>query len=92
MGPLDALWHLLNFFAPALGVGLLTPGMAKLLWRRGFSTVSWWRLSLWATGSSAISLVAGLAYFGHDGKMVTYGAMLLVCASSMWIVGFTLRR
>jgi hypothetical protein len=92
MGPLDALWHVLNFFAPALGVGLLTPMMAKLLWRRSLSAVSWGRLSLWATGSSALSLLAGLAYFGHDGKMVTYGATLLVCASSIWIVGFARRR
>ena len=32
MGPLDALWHLLNFFAPALGVGLITAVLARLVW------------------------------------------------------------
>ena len=31
MGPLDATWHLLNFFAPALGTGLIAADLAKLL-------------------------------------------------------------
>lgn len=92
MQSLDAFWHLLNFFAPALGVGLFTPTMAKVLWRRGLKTASWWRLSMWATGASAISLVLGLAHFGHDGWMATYGAMLLACASTVWIVGFAPHR
>ena len=30
MGPLDAVWHLLNFFAPAVGVGAVTAIAAKL--------------------------------------------------------------
>ena len=25
LGPIDAFWHLLNFFAPAVGVGLIVP-------------------------------------------------------------------
>jgi hypothetical protein len=92
VGPLDALWHLLNFFGPALGVGLLVPLMAKLVWRHSLGRVSWRRLSLWATASSALGLIAGLVFFGHDGKMATYGLMLLACASTIWVAGFALRR
>jgi hypothetical protein len=92
VGPVDVFWHLLNFFAPAFGVGLLTPLMAKLLWRRGLSGVGWPQLAIWATGCSALVLTLGLIYFGSDGKMATYGAMLVACALSLWWVGFGMRR
>ena len=46
MGPLDAFWHLLNFFLPALWVAVLAAAAAKLLWRRALAAVSWRRLSL----------------------------------------------
>ena len=93
MGPLDALWHLLNFFAPAVGVGLIASGFAKLLWRRELAGVRWPRLAAWAIGSCAAVLMAGLVVFGHDGKMSTYAAMVGACALSLWLVGFgPLRR
>ena len=88
MGPLDAIWHLLNFFAPAVGVGLLAPSFAKLLWRRELKGVGWVRLSAWAVACCAAVLVAGLVAFGHDGKMATYAAMVGVCALTLWVVGF----
>ena len=88
MGPIDALWHLLNFFVPALGVGVLASLCAKLLWRRALKRVSWRRLGGWATACSAVVLVGGLVVFGHDGKMATYGAMVLACAITLWWVGF----
>ena len=88
MGPLDAIWHLLNFFAPAVGVGLLAPSFAKLLWRRELKGVGWVRLSALAVACCAAVLVAGLVAFGHDGKMATYAAMVGVCALTLWVVGF----
>lgn len=93
MSPIDALWHLLNFFAPAVGVGLLTSAFAKLLWRRELKGARWIRLALWATLCCALALVAGLVVFGHDGKMVTYAAMVFACGVVLWFVGFgPLRR
>ena len=92
MGPIDALWHLLNFFAPAFGVGLLTALTAKLLWRRTLKSASLKRLSVWAITGSALALLTGLIVFGSDGKMLTYGAMVLVCALSVWWAGFGPRR
>ena len=53
MGPIDALWHLLNFFAPAFGVGVLTALMAKLLWRRSLRSASLQRLGAWAVAELA---------------------------------------
>ena len=88
LGPIDALWHLLNFFAPALGVGALAAALAKLLWRRELKTSRWMRLAAWAVSACALVLVAGLVVFGHDGKMATYAAMAAGCALTLWFVGF----
>lgn len=92
MNPIDAFWHIMNFFAPAVVVGLLAPMLAKLLWRRSLKGVSWARLSRWTTGWSAVTLIAGLVFFGRDGKMATYGAMVLGCGMTLWWVGFGPRR
>ncbi len=93
MSPLDAAWHLLNFFAPAVGVGLISAAIAKLLWRRELKSVGWLRLSLWASAGCAAVLIAGVVAFGHDGKMATYAAMVAGCGLTLWAVGFgPLRR
>ena len=31
-------------------------------------------------------LVAGLVFFGHDGKMLTYAAMVVVAATCQWVL------
>ena len=92
MGLLDGLWHLLNFFAPALGVGVMAAGMAKLLWWRDLASASPWRLAAWGVLASSAALVAGLLWTGRDGKMVTYGAMVLVCALALWWAGWGAKR
>ena len=92
MDPITAAWHLLNFCAPAAGVGLLAAAFAKLLWRRELKGVSWRRLALWATSGCAVALIAGLIVFGHDGKTATYAAMVAACALTLWWVGFGPRR
>lgn len=90
MGVLDALLHVLNFLAPALGVGLLTATFVKLLWRQALRGTAWTRLAAAGSVASAVALVAGLLFFGRDGKMATYGLMLLLCTLSIgW---FGLRR
>lgn len=45
MGPLDAIWHLLNFFLPAAGVAAITAALAKLVWRTALRPVRWWPLA-----------------------------------------------
>lgn len=91
MGPLDAVWHALNFIAPALGVAMLASAAAKLLWRRELADVAWHRLASWAALAGALVLVAGLLAFGRDGKIATYGALVVATALALWWVGF-LRR
>lgn len=91
MGPLDATWHLLNFFAPALGVALITSGLAKLLWRRELGGVTWRRLVLWTAPLAALALLAGLVVFGRDGRMATYALLVAVVAVVLWWAGFVRR-
>lgn len=86
-----AFWHLTNFFAPAAGVGLIAAALAKLLWRRELRAARWSRLALWGSAACAVALVLGLVVFGRDGKMLTYGAMLLACAAALWWAGFGAR-
>jgi len=91
MGPLDALWHTLNFFAPALGVAALAASLAKLLWRRDLAAVRWVRLALWGSLAGMATLAGGLAVFGRDGKMATYGALVVATAIALWVTGFVRR-
>lgn len=91
MGPLDGLWHLLNFGAPALGVALIAASLAKLAWRRELAPVAWHRLVLWAAAAGLVTLVAGLLVLGRDGKMATYGALVAASALALWWAGFVRR-
>jgi hypothetical protein len=88
MGPLDAFWHLLNFFVAPLGIGAIAATLAKLVWRRDLAGVRWRRLAGWAGAAAAAASVAGLMALGRDGRMATYGAMVVACAGAMWWVGF----
>jgi hypothetical protein len=88
MGPTDATWHLLNLFGAAVGVGVISATLAKLLWRRELAGVRLARLAAWSCGAGAVVSLAGLVLSGRDGRMATYGAMLLACALALWWSGF----
>jgi hypothetical protein len=77
MGPLDLLFHIANFVAPALLVSLLL----SLVTRRWMPSRWPWRraFAIYFVAASAV-LVGGLAYFGNDGKMWTYLAMCAAVA------------
>ena len=90
MPALDAFWHLANFFAPAFGLGAVAAAAAKLLWRRELAGTAWWRLAAWAAGAAALAATLGLVAFGHDGRLLTYAAMVCASALALWWVG--LRR
>ncbi len=88
MSAFDALNHLFNFFLPALVVGPLSAAFAKGLWRSELRAVRWRRLASWATAASALALVGGLATFGRDGMMATYGAMVVAAALALLWAGW----
>ncbi len=86
MGLFATANHLLNFFAPAAFVALLValsglmfkpkrPLAQQILAEAAINCVA-----------CAVVLLAGLGFFGNDGKMATYGAMVLVSATVQWVV------
>ncbi len=84
MGPLDLLNHLLNFAAPALALGLVLAFLAPVFMKNK-------ALARTRTAQAAINfvvgllaLLAGLLFFGRDGKMASYAALVLATASSQW--------
>lgn len=88
LGPLDAIWHLLNFFGPAFGVGCVSALIAKLAWRADLRTRSVLRLAAWSTGSAAIGQVAALVVFGRDGRMAGYAVLVVAAALGLWWAAF----
>jgi hypothetical protein len=88
MGPLDALWHLCNLLAPGFGVSVLAAAAAKLIWRKDLRAVPWRSLAWPACAANSIALLAGLAVFGRDGTMATYGLMVAACTLMLWWRGF----
>jgi len=87
MSPIGLILHLLSFAAPALALAVLMAAAARFLLPRGTAALGWW-------GSVALNFIAGLAilggglwYWGRDGKMATYAAMVLVVASCQWLSG-----
>lgn len=84
MGPLDALWHIANFFGPAIGVGLIAAALCKLFWWKALRPVGFLRLASWAVAAGALALIGGLVFFGRDGRMATYFMLMAAAALALW--------
>ena len=84
MSLLGLLDHLLNFIAPALVVGLLVAALAPLVMKKARPHHTWLTQAAINSVAGGLTLLVGLLLFGRDGKMATYAAMVLVCASCQW--------
>ena len=84
MGTFDFILHLLNFFAPALGVAVLLTAASRLLIRRSNRSVAFWHQCAFNFVAGSIALAVALVLFGRDGKMLAYAALTLATASSEW--------
>lgn len=87
MGPLDTFIHLLSFVAPALAVAVLVALAARVIMPRPPAGLSWWRHIAINFVAGVLVLGAGLWYFGVDGKMTTYAALVVAIASCQWLCG-----
>ena len=85
MSPLDLLLHLLSFVAPAFVVALLVALAGRVVLARGARPQPWWMPVLVNFLVGCAVLGAGLWYFGRDGKMATYAALVLAVATSQWL-------
>jgi hypothetical protein len=92
MGPTDLVLHLLSFLAPALGLGLLLALAGPLLLPGQASFRRWWAQAAINSIAGGLVLAAGLWWWGVDGKMATYAALVVVIATCQWLFGGAWRR
>jgi hypothetical protein len=86
MGPVAVLTHLLNFAAPALALALLvTLGAHVFMKKRPLTLALPTQLAINIIASLAV-LALGLWLTGRDGKMASYAAMAITCATSQWLM------
>lgn len=85
MGPLDLLNHLLSFVAPALVVGFLLAFFATFLGKKVAGAPVLYAQAAINCVAGVAALGLGLWFFGRDGKMASYAAMVLAIASSQWL-------
>jgi hypothetical protein len=87
MGPLDTFIHLLSFAAPAFAVAVLVALAARVIMPRQPTGPAWWAHVAINFVAGVAVLVAGLWYFGVDGKMATYAALAVAIAACQWLCG-----
>lgn len=87
MGPIDTAIHLLSFAAPAFAVALVVTLMARLVLPRNPQRLGWLPSLALNFIAGLVTLGVGLWYFGRDGKMATYAAVVLVVATCQWLSG-----
>ena len=88
MGPYEQILHVLNFMAPAWGVALFGVLAARLAARGGLALSRWsWRKQTVVSGVIGSTVLAGgLVFWGVDGKMTTYSALVMVCGTVQWLM------
>ena len=86
MGPLSAINHLLNFFAPAWAVALLLVIGCRLLMRKRSAARGLWLQWAVVAGVGCAILAFGLVGLGRDGKMLTYAGLVVACATAQWVL------
>ena len=82
--------HLLNFMAPAFFVALGLVLLARLVGlffksKRPPPQSLWAHIAIIFIANLGV-LAAGLVFFGNDGKMPTYAALVLCAALCQWVL------
>ncbi len=86
MNPVLAINHLLNFMAPALAMALMMACAVYVFWRNRAKSIGWLKLFAIDFVICLAILLAGLIIFGNDGKMWTYTALVVISATSQWLI------
>ena len=86
MDVLGLINHLFNFALPALALAMVMP-LSTRWTRMGRAAAA--RLTTQMLLHAALNLLvlaAGLWIFGRDGKMLAYLGMVIVCATTHWLL------
>lgn len=86
MSLLAILNQVLNLFVPALALAVLLVLGSHVFMRKKAVAIGWIAPIAINFAVGCTVLVAGLMWLGRDGAMLTYGALVLACASSQWLV------
>lgn len=86
MPPIDLLLHLLNFMAPAAFVSVVTVALSRFGRKKQAPLLRLWPQLAINFAICLSVLLAGLWFFGRDGKMVTYATLVVLSASSQWVM------
>jgi hypothetical protein len=82
--------HLINLVLPAAAVALLlvlaTQLMGGVFRSKRPLAHSWYGQAAIVFMANVVVLVGGLVFFGHDGKMLTYAAMVAGAAVCQWVL------
>ncbi|AMM26612.1 hypothetical protein AX767_05155 [Variovorax sp. PAMC 28711] len=92
MSPLDLTTHLLNFVAPAFFVAIVLALAARLLVKKQAGAPALWTQAAVNFAAGVAVLAAGLAFYGRDGMMNTYAALVAVCGTGQWLLAKAWRR
>jgi hypothetical protein len=82
MGLFDLINHLLNFAAPALCVGVVLALVSPVFMQNRSAALSLYAQAAINSIAGLVALSLGLWFFGRDGKMASYAAMLVCCVLS----------
>ena len=87
MSLVQFLIHLIHFVLPALALAVCMPLAGRWVMgagSKGAGSMAWPRRVFWHALAGVGVLVAGLLIQGHDGRMATYVALVLVAATLEW--------
>jgi hypothetical protein len=84
MSALGLLDHLLNFAAPALAVALLLALGARVLMQKVPGAPALWAQVAINFVVGVAVLLVGLVITGHDGRIGSYAALVIVCGTAQW--------
>lgn len=79
--------HLANFAAPAMILALCLAVAGRFLASKKPVSLTWWAQTAINFVVCLAALLLGLWFFGRDGKMATYTAMVLAGATAQWVMG-----
>ena len=92
MGFSDILFHLLGFAAPALALGLLLPLASRFLLSPARIVTGFWAQAVIVSACGLAVLGGGRWFFSQDGKMATYGTLVVVACTVQWTLAGAWRR
>ena len=92
MPPINSLWHLLNFCAPAAALALLLVLSRWVFARKAPALLPWYGQLALHFLVGCVALFVALVWQGRDGSLAGYALLVLALATSQWLVLGSWRR